>query len=75
MSLPIVFRSFLLWSNPLLGIKSYTRQGTSNQFTELDIPKDTEEILEGETFVNIDEYNQIMECFLNLSPLADICLI
>ena len=46
--------------------------GTLIDFNNIEMQKDTEEILEGETFFAANEDNKLIECFLNLPPLEEM---
>jgi len=59
-------------ASPTVSAKEASDKGHPINFTKIDIPKDTEEIPEGETFLNIDEDNQMIDCFLNLPPLEQM---
>ena len=46
--------------------------GTRIDFNNIEMQKDTEEILEGETFFAANESYKLIECFLNLPPLEEM---
>lgn len=53
---------------PTAGIKELEGKGKRVDFTNMEVPKDDEEILDGESFY----HQEIEECLLNLPPLAEM---
>lgn len=54
---------------PTAGIKELEGKGKLVDFSKLEVPKDEEEILDGESFFRD---NELADCFLNLPPMAEM---
>merc|ERR1712025_1222864 len=64
------FSRLPLMQKPTVGDKELQGKGKLIDFDKIILPKDEEEILEGETFTNDNRfYQELRECLLNLPPI------
>ena len=67
------FSRLPLMAQPSVGDRELQgTKGTLIDFNDIEMQKDTEEILEGETFFAANENEKLIECFLNLPPLEEM---